>query len=120
LLNLLSSFILTSYSNVALSSRLVQFLAVLGIDTKTKRLRTAKNYSYILAGVVYCTQVLVAKKLLPAAGRNDQTEEHRNQFLKIRRKYLANRSYSPISKIISLLAYSKHAALNEGNAGNAY
>jgi hypothetical protein len=120
LLNSLSSFILTSYGNVALSSRLVQFLAVLGIDTKTKRLRTAKNYSYMLAEVVYCTRVLAAKKLLPAAERDDQTEKHRDQFLEMRRKYLADRSYSPISKMISLLAYSKHAALNEGNAGNAY
>jgi hypothetical protein len=71
LLNLLSSFILISYSNVALLSGLVQFLAVLGIDTKIKRLRTVKNYSYILTGVVYCTQVLAAEKLLPAAGRDD-------------------------------------------------
>jgi superfamily II DNA helicase RecQ len=120
LLNSLSSFILTSYGNVALSSGLVQFLAVLGIDTETKRLRTAKNYSYMLAGVVYCTRVLVAEKLLPAAGRDDQTEEHRDQFLEMRRKYLADGSYSPMSEMISLLAYSKHAALNEGNAGNAY
>jgi hypothetical protein len=52
---LLSLFILISYSNIALLSGLVQFLAVLGIDTKTKRLRTAKNYLYILARVVYCT-----------------------------------------------------------------
>jgi hypothetical protein len=38
----------------------------------------------------------------------------------MRKKYLADGSYSPISEIISLLVYSKHAALNEGNAGNAY
>jgi superfamily II DNA helicase RecQ len=120
LLNSLSSFILTSYGNVALSSGLVQFLAVLGIDTETKRLRTAKNYSYMLAGMVYCVRVLGVEKLLPAARRNEQTEEDRDMFLDMRKKYLADGSYSPMSEMINLLAYGKHAALNEGNAGNAY
>ena len=117
---MLSLFILTSYSNKALLARLVQFLAVLGIDTETKRLRSAKNYSYILAEIVYCVCVLRVKKLLPAAGRNKQTEDKRNRFLDMRKKYLANSLYSLISKIISLLVYSKHAALNKGNASNAY
>lgn len=120
LLDSLSSFILTSYGNVALSSGLVQFLAVLGIDAETKRLRTAKNYSYMLAGMVYCVRVLGVEKLLPAAGRNNQTEDDRDRFLDMRKKYLSDGSYSPMSEMINLLAYSKHAALNEGNAGNAY
>jgi hypothetical protein len=64
--------------------------------------------------------VLAVEKILPAAGRDNQTEEDCNQFLDIRKKYLADSSYSPISAIISLLAYSKHAALNEGNTSNAY
>jgi hypothetical protein len=98
----------------------VQFLAVLGIDTETKRLRTAKNYSYMLAGIVYCVWVLRVKKLLPAAGRDEQIEDNCNRFLDMRKKYLANSLYSLISEIISLLAYSKHAALNKGNASNAY
>ena len=98
----------------------MQFLAVLGIDTETKRLRSAKNYSYMLAGMVYCVRVLGVEKLLPAAGRDEQTEDERDRFLDMRKKYLADGSYSPMSEMISLLAYSKHAALNEGNAGNAY
>jgi hypothetical protein len=74
----------------------------------------------MLAGVVYCIQVLAVKKLLPAAARDDQTKEERDQFLDMRKKYLADGSYSPMSAIISLLAYSKHTAINEGNAGNTY
>ncbi|KAH6611643.1 hypothetical protein C7974DRAFT_370735 [Boeremia exigua] len=120
LLDLLSLFILTSYGNEVLLAGLVQFLAVLGIDTKTKRLRTAKNYLYMLAGMVYCIWVVGVEKLLPAAGRDEQIEEARDRFLEMRKKYLANGSYSPTSEMISLLAYSKHAALNKGNAGNAY
>jgi hypothetical protein len=38
----------------------------------------------------------------------------------MRKKYLADGLYSLMSAMISLLAYGKHAALNEGNAGNAY
>jgi hypothetical protein len=64
--------------------------------------------------------VLAIEKLLPAAEREEQTEEERDRFLDIRKKYLADGSYSPISAIISLLAYSKHAAMTERNAGNTY
>ena len=120
LLNSLTSFILTGYGSDEFSSGLVQYLGVLGIDTQTNRLRTAKNYSYMLAGVVYCVRVLAVEKLLPAVERDEQTEEDRDAFLELRKKYLADGSYSPMSAMLSLLAYGKHAALNEGNAGNAY
>jgi hypothetical protein len=120
LLNSLSSFILTSYGNNEFSCGLVQYLAVLGIDTETKRLRTAKNYSYMLAGMVYCIRVLAVEKILPSAERDHQTAEDRAQFLEMRRKYLADGSYRPMSAMVSLLAYGKHAALNDSNAGNIY
>jgi hypothetical protein len=120
LLNLLALFILTDYSNNKLLTSLMQYLAMLGIDTQTNCLRTAKNYLYMLASVVYCTRVLAVKKLLPAVERKDQIKEHCNQFLDMRKKYLANSLYSLISAIISLLAYSKHAVINKGNASNIY
>jgi hypothetical protein len=81
-------------------------------------LRTAKNYLYMLAEIVYCTRVLFTRALLPAAQRKEQTEKDCNYFLEIRKQYLANRLYSLISKIISLLAYSKYIKLNAGNLGN--
>jgi hypothetical protein len=40
--------------------------------------------------------------------------------LDIYKKYLADGSYSLISVMISLLVYSKHAAITEGNASNTY
>jgi hypothetical protein len=98
----------------------VQFLAVLGINIEMKRLCTAKNYLYMLAGIVYCARVLGVEKLLPAAERDEQTKDNCNSFLQMCKKHLANGLYSLISEMISLLAYSKHAALNKGNAGNAY
>ena len=99
---------------------MIQFLAVLGYDTDTDRLRTAKNYSYMLAGMVYCVRVIAAEKLLPGSQRSTQTEQDRDRFLEMRHKYLADSSFSPISEIISMLRYSKHVRLNAGNSGNAH
>ena len=120
LLNLLTSFIFTTTGDQPFSSGLVHFLAVLGIDSDANCLRTAKNYSYMLAGVVYCVRVLSVEKLLPSARRDEQTDEHRRRFLEHREKYLADGSYSPMSETLSLLAYGKHVALAAGNSGNAY
>jgi len=120
LLASISSFIFTTYHPVALSTGLIQFLAVLGINVDTGRLRTAKNYSYMLAGIVYCVRVLALEKLLPGGQRDTQTEEDRDSFLATRHKQLADGTFSPISEMISMLAYGKHIRLTAGNSGNAY
>jgi superfamily II DNA helicase RecQ len=120
LLNMLASFFFTSTGDKPFSSGLIHFLAVLGIDSDANRLRTAKNYSYMLAGVVYCMRVLSVEHLLPSASRDEQTDEDRERFLQHREKYLADGSYSPMSETLSLLAFGKHVALASGNAGNAY
>jgi hypothetical protein len=65
-------------------------------------------------------RVLGLEKLLLAAQRDEQTDEDRELFLQKRRQYLANSSYSPMSKTISLLAYRKFVALTASNSGNAY
>ncbi|KAH8620994.1 hypothetical protein IG631_24358, partial [Alternaria alternata] len=90
------------------------------IDSNTNRLRTAKNYSYMLAGVVYYIRVLSVEKLLPSACRDKQTDKDRKRFLEHREKYLSDSSYSLISEALSLLAYGKYVALAAGNLGNAY
>jgi hypothetical protein len=105
---------------MALSTSLIQFLAVLGIDVDTDRLQTAKNYSYMLAGMVYCVRVLALEKLLPGGQRDTQTEQDRNHFLAAQHKHLADGTFSPISEIISMLAYGKYIGLTASNSGNAY
>jgi hypothetical protein len=70
--------------------------------------------------MVYCVRVLGVEKLLPAAGRDEQEDDDRDRFRDMRKKYLADGSYSPMSEMINILAYSKQAALNEDNASNAY
>jgi hypothetical protein len=83
-------------------------------------LRTAKNYLFMLADIVYYIRVLSIEKLLLVESCNDQTKADRKYFIKIRKKYLADRLFSPISKIINLLAISKHIRLNIGNSSNIY
>jgi hypothetical protein len=51
---------------------------VLDIDIQINRLRTAKNYLYILASVIYYTCVLAIEKLLSVVERKEQTEEERD------------------------------------------
>ncbi|RYP28637.1 hypothetical protein DL767_007119 [Monosporascus sp. MG133] len=120
LLDVLASFIFQSVSNDLFRSGWLHFLAVLGVDAEMDRLRTAKNYSYMLAGVVYCVRVLAVEKLLPAAQRDEQTDEDSDRSLARRQKFLADGSYSPMSEMIRLLAYGKSFALAAGNSGNAY
>ena len=63
------------YNNILLSCRLIQFLTVLGINLDIGCLRTAKNYLYMLAGIVYCVRVLGVEKLLLLGQRSEQTVE---------------------------------------------
>lgn len=120
LLLALASFIFEGTGDDPFSSGLIHFLAVLGIDGEMDRLRTAKNYSYMLAGMVYCTRVIAVEGLLPSATRKEQGDADRETFLQLRKRYLADGSYSPISEMLSLLAYGKFVALNAGNSGNVY
>jgi len=64
--------------------------------------------------------MLTIEKLLPAAQRDKETDENCDYFLAKRQKFLTNRSYSLISEIISLLAYSKLVTLAASNLGNTY
>lgn len=95
----------------------IHFLAVLGIDEENKRLRTGNDYSYMLAGLVYCLRVVALERLLPLARREQQGEAEVESFLECRRKYLADGSMSAMSTMISLLAYGKYLAMNHSNPG---
>ncbi|KAK3045835.1 hypothetical protein LTR09_012629 [Extremus antarcticus] len=86
-------------------SPLLHFLAVLGIDEDNNRLRQGNDFSYMLAGVVYCVRVIALEILLPAEQRSSQGETEFEMFLDRRKEYLADGTLSPMSTAISLLAY---------------
>ena len=98
-------------------SPLLHFLAVLGIDEDTHRLREGNDFSYMLAGIVYCCRVLGVEIILPKTFRRGETAEDDQRFLELRLKHLADGSLSPMAEMISLLAYSRHCAFNHANAG---
>ena len=101
-------------------SPLLHFLAVLGIDEDNNRLRQGNDFSYMLAGVVYCVRVIALEILLPAEQRSSQGETEFEMFLDRRKEYLADGTLSPMSTAISLLAYGKYLALNHGNVGSIF
>jgi hypothetical protein len=67
---------------------------MLGIDKGISCLCIVKNYLFMLAGIVYCVQVLSLKTLLLARGCNRQTKANCNNFIDMRKKYLADSSFS--------------------------
>ena len=98
-------------------SPLLHFLAVLGIDEETHRLREGNDFSFMLAGIVYSCRVLGVEIILPKTFRRGETAEDDERFLELRLKHLADGSFSPMAEMISLLAYSRHCAFNHANAG---
>lgn len=117
LLQVIKSFIFVTVRGDVFSSGILHFLSVLGIDEESGRLRDANRFSFILAGVVYCTRIFAIEATLPLAERDQQDEEDDRRFLSIRERYLADGGYSPMSKMISLLAYGKLIARDHGNEG---
>ncbi|KAL5420973.1 hypothetical protein PMIN05_012606 [Paraphaeosphaeria minitans] len=117
---MLSTFIITTYIRSPFESGLVHFTAVLRFNSETRQLHTAKNYSYLVAGMVYCVQVISVKHLLPPAQREQQGLVERNHYLNLRKRFLADKSFSPTSQLLSLLAYGKFISINTSNAGNAF
>ena len=99
---------------------MLHFLAVLGIDGENDRLREANDYSYMLAGVVYCTWIIALEMLLPSEFRASQGVSEFDYFSQKRKDFPADGPTSVVSNMISLLAYGKHIALNHGNASAVF
>jgi hypothetical protein len=96
-------------------SAILHFLAVLGIDKETRRLQQANDFSYILAGIVYCIQVIAIEVILLSEEREDQGDKDDECFKRTRDDFLADGTYSIISKALSMLVYSKSIAMNYSN-----
>lgn len=98
-------------------SVILHFLAVLGIDEETGRLRQANDFSYILAGIVYCIRVIAVQVILPSGERDDQRYEDDDRFKRTRDEFLADGTYSVMSRALSILAYGKSIAPSHSNDG---
>jgi hypothetical protein len=72
----------------------------------------------MLAGIVYCVRVIAVEVILPSEEREDQGDEDDERFKWTRDDFLADGTYSVMSKALSILAYSKSIAMNHSNAGS--
>jgi hypothetical protein len=52
-------------------SAILHFLTVLRINKEMRWLREANDFSYMLAGIVYCIQVITVEIILPSEERED-------------------------------------------------
>jgi hypothetical protein len=92
-------------------SDLIHFLAALGINPATLRLRTAANYSSLLGSLVYCVRVLTTETFLPSEQRGEQGAAETRSLLQWRSRHLVDGSHSPMSVMLSLLSYTKFVSL---------
>jgi lipopolysaccharide/colanic/teichoic acid biosynthesis glycosyltransferase len=72
----------------------------------------------MLAGIVYCMRVIAVEVILPLEEREDQGDEDDEHSKRMRDDFLADGTYSVMSKALSMLAYSKSIAMNHSNAGS--
>jgi hypothetical protein len=66
LLAFVETFVFSKVYHEPFDCPTVHFLAVLGIDEENDRLRTGNDYSYRVAGLVYCFRVFALEVVLPA------------------------------------------------------
>jgi hypothetical protein len=118
LLKFYNSLIFQHVRGDTFQSAILHFLAVLGIDTQARRFRSANDFSYTLAGVLYCIRVIAVETILPSDERETQNDSDDERFRHTRDTFLADGTYSVVSKLLSLLAYGKHVAMNHNNAGS--
>jgi hypothetical protein len=61
-------------------------------------------------------RVIAVEVILPLEEREDQGDEDDERFKRTRDDFLANSTYSVMSKALSMLAYGKSIAMNYSNA----
>lgn len=96
-------------------SPMVHFAAVLGIDGDNNRLYRGDEYSFKLAGFIYCIRVMFVEHALPAATRAEQTTHDIDNFLEMRKKYLVVRGYNPTGELIKWMGYGKTMSMQKTN-----
>ena len=111
LLSLSQSLICQEVYHQPFHSGLLHFLAALAINPDTNRLRDAPQYASLLSSIIYCVRVLTTEFYLPSALRAEQGAAETIALLEQRTRYLVDGSHSPMSVMISLLAYAKHISL---------
>ena len=92
----------------------IHFCGVLAIDWRKKRFREPKNYTCIVAGILWVTRLFFLEYALPKYGyehlnwpSRDVYEDFGWRMEEVRRKYLLKGCLSPVGSMINMLAYGK-------------
>jgi hypothetical protein len=91
-------------------SVLVHFAAIMGIDTNRVCFRGPSDYGQILAGLIYCSRLLLFEHALPTQSRGTLADPLA-ALQAVRRQWLTNGWPSPFFHMQSLLAYSRQASM---------
>ena len=62
--------------------------------------------------------MIAVEVILPSEEREDQDDADDERFKQVRDSFLADGTYSVMSKALSILAYGKSIAMNHSNAGS--
>jgi hypothetical protein len=72
----------------------------------------------MLAGIVYYIRVIAAEIILLSEEKEDRDNKDDKRFKQTRDNFLADGTYSVMSKALSILTYGKSIAMNHSNAGS--
>jgi hypothetical protein len=95
-------------------SGLIHFLAALGINPDTLRLRTAPECSSLPGSLVYCVRVLTTKAFLPSEQRSKQGAAETRS---LRSQHLVDGLHSSMTVMLSLLSKVKFLLLRTPGSG---
>jgi len=94
-------------------SAIVHFCAVLGIDGKRGCYRPPNDYGQVLAGLLYCSRLLLFEHALPMDKRHDIPNPYKT-FLRVHHQWLVDGRPTPFHYIDNLLAYALGAGKDVG------
>ena len=118
LLKFYNSLIFQHVQADTFQSVIMHFLAILSINTQVRQLRLVNDFSYVLAGVLYCIHMIIVEAILLLDKQEYQNDSNNECFKQTRDMFLVDSMYSMVSKLLSLLIYSKHITMNHNNVGS--
>jgi superfamily II DNA or RNA helicase len=95
-------------------SPLLHFMGVLAVDERKGRFKGPEHFTYTLAGVIYCGRVMMTEHTFPKALREDKRPRLK-KLKKMRRKYLVDDSFTPMSHLLDWLGFGKYLAKEVGS-----
>ncbi|OLL24154.1 ATP-dependent DNA helicase tlh1, partial [Neolecta irregularis DAH-3] len=114
-----ASFLMQKLEGKIFHNPIIHFMAVMGIDERRGQFRQALHYTYILAGLLYCSRIIIIGWTIHLE-KQEQVFEPIKRLRKMHQKWLVDGSDTPVSTIISTLAYGKKIARETGSRATVH